>query len=271
MGQQSNIEWCDATWSPVTGCTPISPGCANCYAKTLAGRFPKVHCRCNELYGGHKLSREHPFGAVHIHPERLEIPLHWKKFRKIFVCSMGDLFHDDVPDEFIGEVSRVTVACYRHTFMILTKRPERMRKWVNKWKPSGVYGFLDNVWLGVTAENQEQADKRIPILLQIPAAVKFVSVEPMLEDVFIEPYLLSSYEKASHDPQMFGDECRTNKLDWVICGAETGSKARPMQLSWALNLKTQCRAWNTPFFFKKAGNKIETPNNLNIKEFPKEK
>ena len=194
MAKYSRIEWTDATWSPVTGCTPISEGCENCYARRMAKR---LRGRCG-------YPTDEPF-KVTLHPERLEEPLKWKKPRRVFVCSMGDLFHEDVPDEFIYEIWDVMVQSKQHTFLVLTKRPDRMKSFIEKvmcnrmdyaltfgGTPEGKKARkwaqkpVQNVWLGVTAENQEQADKRIPILLQIPATVRFVSVEPMLGPIRLQ-------------------------------------------------------------------------------------
>jgi protein gp37 len=201
---QTKIEWATKVWNPVTGCTKVSPGCQNCYAERMAKRLAG---RCGYL-------KEEPF-KVTVHPERLEEPLNWKKPQRIFVCSMGDLFHDDVPDEFIGEVFNTMVNAQwilGHRFLVLTKRPERMKRVIEeigdiiteqrkpKKMPDGTtrhtmtFSFpLQNIWLGVTAENQEKADERIPILLQIPAAKRFVSVEPMLGPVDLRPWIRRYY------------------------------------------------------------------------------
>jgi len=218
-----NISWTDESWNPVTGCTPVSEGCQNCYAKKLSRRFPHDYAEGQPL----------PFSKVALHPDRLDIPLHWRKPRMVFVPSMGDLWHDDVPDEFIDRVFAVMAlaGCERqrckggsrckhdeyessgcwmqdegfeqpaHTFQILTKRPERMRDYLRRrsewnqeiYDAAGDFGFtemadsigllgwpLPNVWLGVSVENQKAADERIPLLLDTPAAVRFVSAEPLL-------------------------------------------------------------------------------------------
>lgn len=189
---KTKIEWADRTYNPVTGCTPISDGCANCYAKRMSERFA----------GPWGLDPAEPF-KVTLHPERLDEPLRWKKPSKVFVCSMSDLFHEDVPDKFIVDVLSVIAEAWQHTFLILTKRPERMREifagstiandvWLQTTRGVNAEKSpwpLPNVWIGVTAENQEQADKRIPILLQIPAAKRFVSVEPMLGAVDLSKWI----------------------------------------------------------------------------------
>lgn len=287
MAQNSKIEWCDATWNPVTGCTPISAGCANCYAKNMARRFPFIH-------GGLDLSVD-DFSIVYPHYDRLDIPLHWwKKPRRIFVCSMGDLFHDDVPFRFIAAVYATAAACPEHTFLILTKRPQRARDfygWVFT-QNNGLYPafstaekFLDanavlqfasaghqdgycpickrqcrfigdydapawplpNVWLGVTAENQEEADRRIPILLQIPAEKRFVSIEPMLGTVDLSGYFGRAFNGMSERQNEY---IFNAGIDWVICGGENGSRARPVHPDWVRSLRDQCVGAGVPFFFK---------------------
>lgn len=187
MGDKSKIEWLDggASWNPITGCTPISEGCLNCYAKTMA------ETRLRGMFG---YDQEDPF-KVTLHEDKLNQPLEWKRPRKIFVCSMGDLFHNDVPTEWINKVFRVIQIAKQHTFIVLTKRPVRMQQYiksVNKCRacPENDVPF-PNLWLGVTAENQHTADERIPILLDTPAAKRFVSVEPMLEAMNIFNYIHS--------------------------------------------------------------------------------
>jgi len=226
----TKIEWATETWNPITGCTPISEGCKNCYAKRMAQR----------LAGRFGYPADDPF-RVTLHPDKLDQPLRWKKPRRVFVCSMGDLFHEDVLEEWIDQVYEVIANTPQHTFQILTKRPERMARYIRIMSAA-----LPNVWLGVTAENQEQADKRIPVLLQIPAAVRFVSVEPMLEAVVIGDLLGDAYS-SMHGGFAPG-------IDWVICGAETGSGARPMELDWARDLRDQCVSAEVPFFFKRDSN-----------------
>lgn len=248
----TKIEWATKSWNPVTGCTPISEGCKNCYAARMAKR----------LAGRYGYPADDPF-RVTFHPDRLNEPFHWRKPQKVLVCSMGDLFHENVNDNMINRVFNIMerqaiapawgertfgsqfskVGDYLpHTFMVLTKRPERMRQFVNKWLGSfskaGVSVDTSNIWLGVTAENQRTADERIPILLQIPAAKHFVSVEPMLEPVVIHRYAM-------------GGLTTIKKLDWVIAGPETGPKARPCKSEWIRALVGQCRAAGVPFFDKK--------------------
>lgn len=221
----TNIEWCDETWNPVTGCTPISEGCQNCYAARMAQR----------LAGRYGYPEDDPFRPGTFHDDKLDWPLSLPKGKRkrIFVSSMGDLFHDSVTHEHIVRVVDTISLCKDHTFIMLTKRPGNALKFC---KSLSIY-FPENIWFGVTAENQHFADKRIPILLQIPAAVRFVSIEPMLGPVDITRYL----------------QGRDNKNFWVIAGGETGPNARPMQTSWARSLRDQCLMTRTPFFFKKHG------------------
>ncbi|MGB3988833.1 MAG: phage Gp37/Gp68 family protein [Minisyncoccales bacterium] len=231
----TKIEWCQETWNPITGCTPISEGCQNCYAKRMA-------CRLKGRYG---YPDDDPF-RVTFHPERLSQPcLKWKKSRKIFVCSMGDLFHPDVKDEWISSIwtemgehyglnGEVQAMDSRpgHTYIILTKRPQRAFDFLQSRYPAG--WEKQNVWLGVTAENQKRYDERWEVLKQIPASVRFVSFEPLLGQVDLRPW--------GPNP------------DWVITGAETGAGKRHAKPEWFESLRDQCIAANIPFFFKKDSN-----------------
>lgn len=252
---KTKIEWTEYSWNPVTGCTPISEGCQNCYAKRMANR---LRGRCG-------YPADEPF-RVTLHPEKLDEPLKWEKPRRVFVCSMGDLFHEDVPDEFIEKVFDVMATVSRHTFIVLTKRPRRLLEFV-KWQTHETgEGYLNegNVWLGVTAENQQRADERIPILLQIPAAVRFVSVEPMLGPVDLSKWLGGTWYcetcECIVDPEFvpFSEihyPCENYLdfipgIDWVICGGETGPGARPMHPDWVRSLKDQCQEAGVPFFLK---------------------
>ena len=259
---RTKIEWAEATWNPITGCTPISEGCAHCYAQRMATRLAG---RCG-------YPADEPF-RVTVHPKRIDEPLHWKKPRRIFVCSMGDLFHDDVPYELIREVHWRIQMNPRHTFMVLTKRPSRMLEWYRSNHAKGA-PVLANLWIGVTAESQQRANERIPLLLQTPAAVRFVSVEPMLGSMDLE-----AVEGFEHDGIANTlDGCGCNKygllsrmctpLDLVVCGAETGPGARPMKLEWARSLRDQCSATGVPFFMKKVSGGGPLPDDLNIRQWP---
>ena len=219
----TKIEWATQVWNPVTGCSKISEGCANCYAEPFAKRLQ------NHPNFDIKYKYRDGFKPT-THPEVLNQPYEWKKPQRVFVCQMGDLFHDDVPNDFLIRVWSVMVNNPIHTFLLLTKRPENALKFYNLYTESW---RSNNIWIGVTAENQREADKRIPILLQIPAAIRFVSVEPMLSEIDIKPYI--------------------NALDWVICGGETGRKARPLHPSWVRSLRDRCYVAQVPFFFKQWG------------------
>jgi len=248
---QTKIEWCDAVWNPTTGCSKVSEGCRYCYAERFAQR----------LAGRFGYPADDPF-RVTLHPERLEEPLGWRKPRRVFVNSMGDLFHEDVPDEFICRVfAAIALTPVKHRFLILTKRPHRMREFIlglpqrdetfRLWVRAGGEWPLSNLWLGVTAENQQAADERIPILLEIPAAVRFVSVEPMLGPVDLGRlvWFKDGFSSPAFQEQMLG----RRRLDWIVCGGETGPNARPCHPDWVRNLRDQCQAAGVPFFFKQWG------------------
>jgi len=233
MSDRSRIEWTDATWNPITGCSPVSEGCVHCYAARMAKRLAG---RCG-------YPADNPFQVTE-HSEKLEEPLAWKKPRRVFVCSMGDLFHDDVGTSVRRIIWQTMARAHWHTFIVLTKRPDRMWSFINSlihekdffadaWEgPGEATDRFPNVWLGVSAENQQRADERIDVLQQIPAAKHFVSFEPLLG--LITPLLKG--------------------IDWVICGGETGSDARPMHPDWVRGLRDQCQAAGVPFFFKNWGN-----------------
>ena len=227
MSQNSTIEWTDATWNPVTGCSKVSPGCARCYAETFAERFRGV--------------KGHPYEQgfdLRLWPERLGLPLEWRKPRMIFVNSMSDLFHEDVPDSFIESVFDTMVASHWHTFQVLTKRSARMLEWTRgRFTPRrpfrGKRAWPLNVWLGVSVETNKY-NERITDLVKSSAIVRFLSCEPLL------------------GPLDFG-ECVLENIGWVIVGGESGPRARPMDPAWAKGIKRQCEATGTPFFFKQWG------------------
>jgi protein gp37 len=244
MGKTS-IEWTDASWNPIVGCTEVSPGCANCYAARLAAtRLSGVPAYKDLAILNNGKPRW--LGNVAFLAERLEEPLHWRKPRRIFVCDMGDLFHESVQMEWLWQIWSVIAACPRHTFQILTKRADRMHFYVKyfaneltKHCIGELNTPLPNVWLGVSVENQRFADERIPLLLQTPAAVRFLSCEPLLGKV---------------DLYKLRHATRKNILvDWVIAGGESGPHARPMHPDWARSLRDQCQAAGVPFFFKQWG------------------
>ena len=257
MGK-SKIEWTEATWNPLSGCTKISDGCKNCYAEKMANRLKAMGAK----------GYENGF-AVTLHPDRLDEPLKRKKPTMYFVCSMGDLFHEDVPSEFIRKVWIIMIEARQHTFQVLTKRPDRMAEFLKTHAPvramtGETYGkdFLPkNIWIGVTAENQEQADKRIPILLDTPAAVRFVSIEPMLGEINLQKLHRKMVNGAPaypcNEPYLFD-------LDWVIVGGETGTNARPMHPDWVRSIQKQCEESKVPFFFKQWGEYKTLPQGKSV-------
>jgi protein gp37 len=256
MADASKIEWTDATWNPVTGCAKVSPGCDHCYAETFANRWRGIP--------GHHF--ENGFD-VQLRPERLDQPLRWKRPRRVFVNSMSDLFHKDVPDSFIAEAFSVMARAQQHTFQLLTKRHARMKALLSR--PSfrdnlahwGAPWPLPNVWLGVSAEDQHWANLRIPGLLHTPAAIRFVSAEPLLGPV---------------------DLTGMCAIDWLIIGGESGPGARPMDLEWARSLVWQCQAGELPVHVKQLGSVLgrqlgagpkggdwdRWPEDLRVREFP---
>jgi protein gp37 len=245
MSQGSKIEWTDATWNPVRGCTKVSAGCKNCYAETFAERWRGIP--------GHPFEQGFDLKLV---PEKLGEPLKWKKPRRIFVNSMSDLFHEKIPFEYIDQVWRVMAEAFQHTFQILTKRPARMLEFF-EWTKTNLkkahmdewwkgYSTMPHVHFGVSVENQRAADERIPLLLRMPAAVRFISCEPLLEHVIL-----------------------TSFPDWVIVGGESGHGARQMDPTWARSLRDQCSAAGVPFFMKQMDKKTPIPPDLFIREFPR--
>lgn len=215
MGTQSKIEWTEQTWNPATGCTKISPGCKNCYAETMANRLQAMGTPGYD--NGFKLSLMH---------SRLSQPLSRKKPTMYFVNSMSDLFHEEIPSEYLDQIFAIIQQTPQHTYQILTKRAARMREYfANREVPN-------NVWLGVTVENREHGIPRIDELRHIPAKIRFLSVEPLLE--YLGVFDLSN-------------------IHWVIVGGESGSKARPMQQEWVSSIRTQCEEVGATFFFKQWG------------------
>lgn len=214
MSDGSRIEWTDATWNPVRGCTKVSPGCAHCYAETFAERFRGV--------AGHPY--EHGFD-LRLVPEKLEEPLKWRRPRLIFVNSMSDLFHEQVPTGYVQKVFATMAKADWHQFQVLTKRPERASSIASMlpWPP--------NVWFGVSVESQRYVG-RINTLREIPAAKRFLSLEPLLGP-------LTSLNLA--------------RVDWVIVGGESGPKARPMDGAWVVDIRNQCQKAGVAFFFKQWG------------------
>jgi len=295
MSDNTNIEWTDATWPVVTGCTHVSPGCDHCYAaKLTSGRLKHL-----PAYTGLAVAGKFT-GEIRLLPDRLDWPLHLRKPRKIFVSDMADLFHDSVPDDYIAQVFAVMSGCPQHTFQIPTKRHGRMRsllsadtfraevaRWAGKRFENGDWMHdqvayrhwpLPNVWLGVSVENQKWADIRIPALVQTPAAVRFLSCEPLLGPVDLSAWMppgiarwrcgsckrfyAGPWQETCPGCSQVGCWCGSHTgngrlgeqpLGWVIAGGESGPGARPMHPDWARGLRDQCQAAGVPFFFKQWG------------------
>jgi protein gp37 len=224
----TKIEWCDKVWNPVSGCKKVSAGCMNCYAEVYANRFWK----------------DRKFNDVALNYGKLLEPYKWKKPQRIFVNSMSDIFHESVSFEFIRHVYYTMITNFRHTFIILTKRPAQalaFYEWFAKEEPFAKQpGRCNNIWFGVSVENQQTADERIPLLLQIPAAVRFISAEPLIDYLDLE-----KIRQRSLGWPVF--------IDWVIVGGESGKNARPMYPDWARSLRDQCKKAGVPFFFKQWG------------------
>jgi protein gp37 len=257
MSDNSAIEWTNATWNPVTGCSKVSEGCRNCYAEAISLRFG----RSKKPWSAHFAAEN-----VVLHPERLNQPLRWQEPRMIFVNSMSDLFHEHVPDEFISQIFEVMRKAGQHTFQVLTKRPGRMLDWQrhNRREP------LPNVWLGVSVENQQAADERIPLLMQAEAAVRFLSCEPLLGPVSltdVRPSEIEHYDILRG--QLYGlgriaEPEQAHRIDWVIVGGESGPRHRPMDLSWARDLRDQCVETGVSFFFKQVGGRTPKTGGRNL-------
>lgn len=287
MGDKSGIEWTDATWNFLNGCRKKSPGCKNCYAETLHDMRHKAF-----LEGKLNITQyAKPFKEIQFMPQRFEMPLRWKKPRFIFVNSMSDTFHEDVPFEFIDKAMAVIALCPRHTFQVLTKRPERMAEYFAQERDwalhlgnvayemfgdedadcfvtnsiNGLLGESDgvkrnvgwpmkNLWLGTSVENQQEADRRIPHLLDTPAAIRFLSCEPLLGPVELSN--LSGWETRAA-VKWLGKPTLTppggNGIHWIIAGGESGKEARPLHPDWVRGLRNQCKAAGAKFFFKQFG------------------
>lgn len=323
----TSIQWTDKTWNPVRGCSVVSPGCVNCYAMKQAHRFSSE----GKAYAGlTKQTSAGPqwTGRVALAENQLLEPLKWKHPTRVFVNSMSDLFHESMPDEWIDQVFAVMALSTQHTFQILTKRANRMRAYfadaVTRERIADVIGFnhgnqdtarsvlggqfdlaprvrwpLTNVWLGVSVENQKYADERIPLLMQTPAAIRFISAEPLLEPVSLHPpadkafQLLSRYySKEGFDASGSQPEAKRNttlfpKLDWVIVGGESGNGARQFDVAWARSILKQCAAAKVACFVKQLGKQWagaqpdngqpwdrkggvmdEWPSDLRVRQFP---
>jgi protein gp37 len=303
----SKIEWTGKTWNPVVGCSLVSPGCTNCYAMKQAARCAAMGLA--KYDGLTKDSKAGPVwtGVVRLDESSLDWPLRRRKPLRIFVNSMSDLFHENLPDEAIDKVFAVMALCPQHTFQVLTKRAERMRDYMTRWKATERLTFLArahepgtmpmtqheiearllpsalvehrrlyrvsecvdwplrNVWLGVSVEDQARADERIPLLLDTPAAVRFLSCEPLLGPVDLTPWLHRDATPPLSAPHSFRP---IPPLDWVIVGGESGPGARPMDPNWARSIRDQCAAAGVSFFMKQMTKKGPIPDDLFIREFP---
>ena len=261
----TKIAWADKVWNPVVGCSKVSPGCQNCYAERMAKRlaniwYAKGHEANAERYGEIVNYLGNWMGRVSLFPERLNEPLGWRKPRRIFVNSMGDLFHENVPTGFVSDVFRIMERCPQHTFLILTKRPERMKQLLNGVVTGRETEHRKHIWLGVSAENQQAFDERTELLSQIPAAVRFVSIEPMLGE--IKMGRLVFFREGFSPPQFQEEMIGRKRIDWIIAGCESGPGRRPANLDWFRSLRDQCVAAGVPFFLKQAvinGKLVEMP------------
>lgn len=229
MGQSSGIEWTDATWNPVTGCTRVSRGCDNCYAATLASRLLKSHYLSREPAAPSDIARHDPF-AVRLWPERLDDPRAWATPRLVFVNSMSDLFHVDVPDEFVRLIFQTMVEVDRHTYQVLTKRPGRALRFVKRNADLFNGPVPGHIWIGTSVEDQEAAF-RVSQLRLIPAEIRFLSCEPLLGPL----------------------ELDLTDIHWVIAGGESGVVRRPVDPAWVRSIRDQCVRAHVPFFFKQWG------------------
>jgi protein gp37 len=219
MSEKSSIEWTDATWNPVRGCTKISPGCKHCYAETFAERFRGVP--------GHPYEQGFDLRLI---PEKLAEPLKWAQPKMIFVNSMSDLFHEDVPDGYVEQVARVMTMADWHTYQVLTKRADRLAEMLAT--KLAFAAKQTHIWWGVSVEDRKYGLPRIDALRRAPAAMRFLSIEPLLEDL---------------------GEVDLTGLDWAIVGGESGHGARPMEKAWVDNLRERCLKAKVPFFFKQWG------------------
>ncbi len=281
MSDNSRIEWTEATWNPVVGCWPVSPGCGHCYAARMARRLAGIEAT-RATYGP-VVGPKGWNGQVRLVPDALEQPLHWKKPRRIFVCSMSDLFHESVPFEYIDRVFAVMALCPQHTFQVLTKRPAQMEDYLayagkydnlqeevdrltlrTTGRPFASrridedYWPLPNVWLGVSAEDQTRLDERAPHLLNTPAAVRFLSLEPLLGPVDLTRVAFPGDDICMQG--FYPANALERGLDWVIVGGESGPGAWPMHPDWVRSVRDQCVAAGVPFLFKQWGEGVPHQN-----------
>ncbi len=318
MADNTPIEWTDATWNPVTGCSVVSPGCTNCYAMKLAGTRMRNHWSRTGLT---EPSKAGPVwnGEVRFNEDWLTQPLRWKKPRRIFVAAHGDLFHENIPDEWVDRIFAVMALCPQHIFQVLTKRPDRMRDYMNgvffdltgdeplsRWRAASEHlnWFIDapgdlpymghlwkgshfpapNVWLGTSVEDQQRADERIPLLLDTPAALRWVSYEPALGPVdfrrFFRQPASGIYLPAVRGLRIVDSAAGPGGVDWIITGGESGPGARPFDIDWARSTIKQCKEAQVPVFMKQCGASNACPHDkkgghfecfppdLRVREFP---
>ncbi len=297
MSQATTIEWTDATWNPVKGCKPVSPGCKNCYAEMIAARFsgsyPDKPENPKATFHGFAIMTDHGpqwTGKVELIESKLLEPLHWRKPRRVFVNSMSDLWHENLPRVQIARTYAVMAYCQWLTFQVLTKRPDVRFQYCGlendvrdllqcllseHCPPRHAKPFrwpLPNVWEGVSVENQETADSRIPELLRTPAAVRFISYEPALGPL---SFRWAKWHKYTNAPGTVSGHLDGMKgIDWVIAGGESGPGARPIDPAWVRNIRDQCQAARVAFFFKqwggiRKGEAGATLDGKEWKEFPK--
>lgn len=237
MGERTGIEWTDSTWNPVTGCTEVSPGCDHCYARTLANVRLKTTYLAREPIVNTPKNRKDPF-AVRLWPERLDQPQRWRQSRMVFVNSMSDLFHRDIPENYVRKVFQIMLDEDRHIYQVLTKRPARAAKFIDRHADLFDDGPVPgHIWIGTSVENQK-ALYRVRHLRSVNAEVRFLSCEP----------LLGPLELDLHD------------IHWVIVGGESGPGARPMEEEWATEIRDQCTIHAVPFFFKQWGGRTPKAN-----------
>jgi len=238
MADRSSIEWTDATWNPVTGCTKVSPGCDNCYAHRMAHRLLTETYRARLPVVNTAENRADPF-AVRIWPNRLVIPGQWREPRMVFVNSMSDLFHADVPDAFVRRCFEVMLAADHHVYQVLTKRPGRAIRFIDRHGDLFGNGPLpSHIWIGTSVEDQS-VDYRVRQLVQVKATVRFLSCEPLIGPLDLEGLII-------------GPDGHIG-VHWVIAGGESGPRSRPVDPAWIRDLRDQCRSASLPFFFKQWG------------------
>lgn len=258
--RKTRIEWTETTWNPIRGCSKVSPGCAHCYAERMAARFAGR----GQPYEGLVDVRGRWTGNVRVLPDKIEAPLRWTKPRLVFVNSMSDLFHEEIDDETILAIFKTMQTARMHTYQILTKRADRMLEWFNEvWMESGLaFGLRalpPHIWVGVTAEDQEHVNMRVPLLVAAPVSTRFVSVEPIVGEVNLSLWLSNPYVYPGGAPDELLYSTRENpdgtvaaNLDWVIAGCESGPHRRRAHVDWFRMLRDQCVDAGVPFFLKQA-------------------